>query len=421
MNIFFLTLEICSYLFALFLFIKKKELAIIYVPVLIFVNNVIEPSFSALVYYGTVSLLILSCIAKNHTFYQKNIFALLIFVYFLVLLTRSSDLVFIRSGVFSVLWLFLSIPLIPAVYSKYTDSVIFKEITNAALCVLVVFIVNVLFSTVYKYSPNAMYGITEGLMYGNVYGAGFNILPVAVFLLALKLVESRKPVYFLIIVVSLFCILLSLRRTVMILSLAGVVVAFISMLSFKRAKSFLTIGCLLFLAGYIIYSNTDFADEFNKRYELRNLDEREMAEEKRFIEYELIYDDMFENNDYSPWIGYELLNSAGNYGRGVFELRTLHADLPSIAHSSGVIGLCLYLLMMITAFFRAFKMASTGLDKLIVFFCLVSLVSYTITGRFTEAASMILLFLVLMLPFARSTDYSPEPAGELVSAKPAFY
>src|SRR5687768_7455638 len=112
MDKFFYLVEVLSYLFAMYLFFKKKELAIIYLPVLIFANNIIEPRFSASLYYGTISVLILYGIYRNGTFYKNNIYALLLFCYFLLLLTRSSDLAAIRSSAFPVFWLFISISLI---------------------------------------------------------------------------------------------------------------------------------------------------------------------------------------------------------------------------------------------------------------------------------------------------------------------
>src|SRR5690606_19079263 len=96
--------------------------------------------------------------------------------------------------------------------------------------------------------------------------------------------------------------------------------------------------------------NTSFLDLFSERYELRDLDNRELGEEKRFLEYELIYSDMFVYQDYSPWLGYGLFDSGGNYGKGILGTRTLHADITSILHSFGFIGLTLYLLMFVTAF-----------------------------------------------------------------------
>src|SRR5688572_33490510 len=104
MDRFFLIIEISSYLFAGYLLSKKKDLGIIYLPVLVFSNNVIEPVFSASIYYGTVSFLILYAIFRNGTFYKNNIFALVLCCYFLLLLTRLNDLFAIRPHVFSVFW-----------------------------------------------------------------------------------------------------------------------------------------------------------------------------------------------------------------------------------------------------------------------------------------------------------------------------
>jgi hypothetical protein len=408
MKTFFLLVEILSYVFALFLFIKKKELAIIYIPVLIFSNGIIDPVFSAFIYYATISLLILSCIIRNGSFFRKNIYAVLILLYFIILLPRSSDLVLIRPHVFSVLWLFASVPLVSVIYQKHTEDVIFKEITTAAFIILILFIANVLVSTIYKYSPNEMYGITKGILYGNLYGAGFNILAIAVFITVLNWIDKKTIINLVVLIISFSFIMLSLRRSVTLISSLGVVIALLSLLTRKEAKKFIAFGSVIFLMGYMIYSSTAFKEEFNERYELRHLDDRKLEDEKRFIEYELVYKDMFVYNAYSPWFGYELLNSSGHYGKGIFEYRTLHADVPSIAHSSGILGLILYLLMVATAFQQSFRAARTNLDKLIILFCAVTFIVFTITGRFTEAGSLLLLFLVLMLPLARSEGDSDE-------------
>jgi hypothetical protein len=408
MSAFFLVVEVFSYLFALFLLFRKQDLAVIYVPVLAFTNNIIEPVFSASLYYGSISLLILAGVVRNRSFFQNNIFAFLIFLYFLILLPGSSDIVMIRPHLFAVLWLFVSIPLIAAVYQKYSEDVIFKEITTCALIILVLFIANVGFSTIHKYSPNAMYGITKGIMYGNIYAAGFNILAIAIFITTLKFLDTKKPLYLAVLILSIAFLMLSLRRSVMLVAIIGVAIAFLSLLTQKDAKKFLVLGTIIYLLGYGVIANTDFMSQFNERYELRKLDERELESESRFVEYELIYKDMFVYNDYSPWFGYELLNSSGHYGKGIFELRTLHSDLTSIAHSSGIIGVIIYLLMVITAFRRSYKAATTPLDKLILFFGAVAFMSYMTTGRWTECGAMILLFLVIGLPLAGKGVYSND-------------
>jgi hypothetical protein len=411
MEKFFLLVEVASYLFAIYLFFKKKELALTYIPVLIFSHNIIEPIFSASVYYGTISCLILYCIFRNGTFYKSNIFALLLVCYFLLLLTRSNDLAEIRSQVFHVFWLLLSIPLIGSIYKKHTTDAIFKELVNSAILILLLFIVNVALSTYYNYSPTRMYGIARGILYGNVYAAGFNILAIALFVVALRVIVKPNIWYFLVAALAYIFIMLSLRRSVMLISSAGIILALLTLLLRKEAKKFVLLGSLVCLVGFLVYSGTNFKDEFQERYETRQLDDRALEDEPRMAEYELIYKDMFVYNAYSPLIGFEMFNSAGNYGKGVFEKRTLHGDLPGIAHSSGFIGLGLYFLMIITIFRNTLGEAVSATDKLIVFFSAAAFLMFTITGRFTESASMLMIFLLLGLPLTQREE-EPDTAED---------
>jgi len=420
MNAFFLFIEIFIYLFALFLLFKKKDLVIIYLPVLIFSYNLIVPTFSASIYYSTICILLFASVVRNGSFFRHNMYAVILFFYFLLLLTKASDLEEIRPSIFSVSWLLISIPLIHAVFKKYDEQCILNEVGNAAILILGLFLINVLFSSIHRYSPNAMYGITSGVLYGNLYGAGFNILSLALFATVLRYLDKRRALDFLILIVSFAALMLSLRRSVMLVGALGVVIALLSLLTMKDAKRFVAFTCLLGVFGYLIYANTPFMNVFKERYEMRKLDERPLDEEKRLIEYELVYKDMFEYKDYSPWTGYEPFNSSGHYGRGIFELRTLHADLPSIAHSSGILGLVLYLLTVFTSFAKAHRHAATYLDKLILLFSFAAFTTFTITGRFTEAASMIFIFLLINMPLARSASVAEvelEEASELVPVK----
>jgi cell division protein FtsW (lipid II flippase) len=217
----------------------------------------------------------------------------------------------------------------------------------------------------------------------------------------LRGISERKFLYLIVSGVSFIFIMLTLRRTVMGLSALAILVALLTMMTQRKAKMVFITGGLMLVTGYFIYSNTNFLQSFKERVEQRKLDERDLAEEKRFIEYSLLYDDMFVYHAYSPWFGYELFNSGGNYGKGVLAERSLHGDIPNLLHSSGVIGVLLYLFMVGTAFWQAIKAAKRYQDKLIVLFCALSFLVYTVTGRYTEVAATGLLFLVLMLPLAK--------------------
>lgn len=400
MSLFFLFVELSSYVFAIYLLLKKKELAIVYLPVIIFASNMVEPVLPASVYYLTFSLLVFSLIFKNPGFYKYNLPAIALFTYFLLLLPRSEDLEFVRPYVFSVLCLFIVIASIGAIYHKYTREKVLSELANAAKIILVLFVINVLMATANKYVPLEMYGITTGILYGNIYAAGFNVLSIAIFITTLDFIQNKKIISFVLIIITLSFLILSLRRSAMGMSLLAVAIPYMTLLTKEKAKMLFLAATLTLVAGAVIYFATDLADLFMERYELRRLDERELNEEKRFLEYELLYKDMFVYRDYSPLIGYELFNSWGHYGRGIMEDRSLHGDLTNITHSSGLIGLALYLMMVFTAFNKALSAAGTRVDKLTIAFCALAFIVYTITGRYTETASTIMLYLLLLLPLA---------------------
>lgn len=403
MTLFLIFIELIFFFgLSIFLILKKNEKAIFYLPVLFFVEKIVGTPSPAWLFYAIISLIVLLLMIKNGFFFRNNIWALLLIIYFLFLLNKSNDLEEIRPYVFSVIWLLILIALIPAIYKKFPAEDVLNELSNASFLILILFIANAVASSIYKFSPTEMYGFTSGILFGNLWATSFNLLPIALFLVFLKGISERKLLYVIVCVVSFFFIMLTLRRTVMGLSALGAVIGLLTLMTQQKAKMvFLTIG-LIGITGYLIYNNTNFLEEFKGRVEQRKLDERELTEEKRFIEYDLLYDDMFVYHAYSPWTGYELFNSAGNYGRGILGERTLHGDLPNLWHSSGLIGVTLYLLMTATAFWQAIKAAKRYQEKLIVLFCAASFLVYTVTGRYTEVAATLLLYLVLMLPLAKN-------------------
>jgi hypothetical protein len=420
MSVFFLCLELFLYGLAGYIFFTKKDLAIIYLPVLFFTHIVITPIIPALIYYAVISLILLRLVVRNGFFFRHNIFALLLMLYFIFLLPKSKDLEAIRPFLFAVFWLFLSLPLIHNIYQKYDRETVFKELNQAALFILGIFIANVLVSSAYNYSPFAMYGITSGLLYGNLYAADFNILPVAVFIMTLGLMQKKNALEFLVLVVALAFIMLTLRRSVMGLSGAGVIFAVFIFMAQKNISKVLFFSLFACAIGFLIYANTDFMSVFQERYELRNLEDRALGEEKRFIEYDLIYKDMFVYRDYSPWFGYELFNSWGHYGRGILGDRSLHSDLTNIAHSSGLMGLALYFLMVSTCFVQSFRKAANRTDIIIILFCGLTFLVFTTTGRYTETGFMTLLFLILFLPLTQEKKVLEKP-GLNQAAAPSFY
>lgn len=292
MNLYFILIELFILGLTLYLFAYKQELAVLYIPVILFARITIEPLTPAFLYYTIVSLLILYLAYKNAGFLRENIFALLLIILYAVLVTQTEDFETIRSSFFALIWLFLSIPLVSAIYKKHDKDTVMEELASAAFLILAVFIVNVAFSTVFSYSPKLMYGITSGILYGNLYATDFNILGIAVFIVLWNAISKRNLLFLATSIVAIAFIMLSFRRSVMgttMLGVAAVLLILFSQHSFRKTALFIV---LALFAGFVIVMNTSFVDVFIARYEQRKLDERELGEETRFLEYDILYQDI---------------------------------------------------------------------------------------------------------------------------------
>jgi hypothetical protein len=406
MSYFFLLLEIFIYVFGFYIFRKKKELAFIYLPVIFFAFSAVTPILPVNVFYGFVTLLILYTLKKKYSFLNENIFSVIIFIYFIILLFQANST--IKLGlVYAVLLFFIALPIINCIYKEHIRSTIVNELTNTAILILIIFIVNVIFASLTKYSES-MYGISNGVLYGNLKATDFNVMGIALFIVLFRILKKYNLYLVVTYVVTMALIMLTLRRTAMLVSILGIPFAILSTLTQQTIRKVALSIVLFSFLGAIVYFNTEFASVFQERYELRNLEERALEEEKRFFEYDILYHDMFVLKDYSPWFGYQLFNSAGNYGRGIFDERTLHADLTSIAHSSGLVGVVLYILMILLAFYKALKASRTKEDYLTVLYCFIVFVVYTITGRYTQVEAMLLLFLVANLSLTKKEEEQIE-------------
>ena len=186
------------------------------------------------------------------------------------------------------------------------------------------------------------------------------------------------------------------------LTLLGSLILLFNLLDFQNLKKFLLIIFLFGLVSLVVIYNTGFYEIFIERLEARKLDEKELDEEQRYSEILMVYKDLFVTYDYSPWFGYGLFDSKGNYGKGAFGDRSLHTDLTTIIHSSGLIGLILYLLMIFTIFYLVWRKTKSKNDYYQFFFIAISFATYFMTGRYTNTSSLILLFLILALPICKN-------------------
>ncbi|WP_234860258.1 O-antigen ligase family protein [Mariniradius sediminis] len=305
-----------------------------------------------------------------------------------------------------VVTLFLLIGVIPEIYKKYPRDVVFKEVSFSAILILVLFIVNALFSTLFKFNPGMMYGISGGVLFGKIIFANFNIMPLACYVVFQRAIKDKKPLYLLVFLITVFLVLLSLRRTVMLLTILGAFVSLVNLVEFKNLKKLLGLVGVISIVTLVVITSTGFLGMLKERYELRNLDDKSLEEEQRIQEIGLVYNDLFVYYDYNPWFGFRLFDAKGNYGKGVFGDRNLHTDLTVLVHSGGFFGLFLYLSMVCTVFLSVWRRTSTKFDYMQFFFILLVFSIFFVTGRFNNVQSSIMIYLILCLPFALDEIHS---------------
>lgn len=403
MEPFFLFLELMIPIAAGILLLKKGSLAIVYMPLLFFARTLFDETkyIPGPFYHYFFYLLLFYFMFYNLPFFRRNLFSNLLVFYFLVLAMDVEEFKSIRTYYLHSIWLFISVPLVQEIYKNYTKERILKEVNIAAFAMMMLFVINVLLSTYYEYNPFAIYGISSGLLYGRMSSDIYNIFPFAIYILFRKSIKDNNIFYLVLYFVSMFFILLTLRRSVMALSLLGSLLVLIEFVKPEEFKKFSLYGVVLVIVSLVVINTTSFVDQFVERYEQRGLDDRPIEEENRLMEFTLIYKDLFVYYDYDPWTGYGLFDTAGNYGKKIFRDRSLHTDFAVLIHISGIIGLLLYLLMFGKSFLSIWNRLRSRTDLLLFLFMILCFLIFFVNGRFTTISSMLLMLTIINLPLAK--------------------
>jgi len=402
MKAYFLFVDYFLPVFIFYLVIRKGTLSIVYLPFLFFAYSVLEKSNHIALYHLMFVLLTVFYMVFHLPFVKRNIFWVLLIAYYFILLYTIKDFKEARADLIGLFLTFTVVPLIPEVFKNYSRSSVFDELSKSAALILGIFIFNSVISTIFKYFPENEYGFSSGVSFGNLGISVYSVLPIAIFIVLKKAIKDKSLLYFALYFGGIFLVLLTLRRTAMAFSILASCFVLVEMLNFKQLKDLVVYGSLMLVVGFFVSQYTGFSDQLIERIEKRNLEERELANEGRFLEFELLYKDLFVYYDYSPWFGYGLFASKGNYGKKVFGMRTLHTDFAYYIHASGLLGLSLYLLMMAKAFWDVYRISRNHKDLTIQFIFLLSFfMAFFLLGNSRNPILPTLFFSLLSLPFAK--------------------
>lgn len=406
MEIYFLIIDHAIFLLAVYFVLYKGSLSIVYVPFLYFAYKTLELSNYILFMQLLFFLLLVYYVVTNFSFFRRNIFSVLIVFYYTFLLLFTEHIRELKWEVLYVLWLFLIIPLAAEILSRFKRETVFKELSQSAFLIMSLFVFNTFLSTLLGYYPRDHYGFEGGVSFGNISIDVYSVFPLTIFLILRRGIRDNNMVFLTLYLVSIFLVMLTLRRTVMALSVVASIMVFVELLNIKQLKAFFLYGVIICSVGAVIFYYSGFGDQLNERIERRNLQERELAGELRFMEFGLVYKDLFVFYDYSPWFGFGLFETSGNYGKGIFGPRPLHSDLTYIVHSSGILGLLLYVGILIVGFSNAWKNIKTKEDFVLFLFVLMYTTVFLVLGSSRNFLSPIVLYCMLSLLYTKTNNQS---------------
>ncbi|MCM5530070.1 hypothetical protein [Parasegetibacter sp. NRK P23] len=164
-------------------------------------------------------------------------------------------------------------------------------------------------------------------------------------------IVTRKIFWIIIAFINFSLLLLSLRRTTLIIIALLISLFFLFAGHIGKLFKVLALAAILLAVTFPLYE-----EALTKRLEIRSnvySEEYTVTQEGRYMELGYVLND-FEQNRYAPvphLLGKEAFNTIDNYG--FYKPRPIHVDYTYIFFSSGLLGLILYLVFV----FRIRKMA----------------------------------------------------------------
>jgi O-antigen ligase len=300
-----------------------------------------------------------------------------------------------------LMWLITTGVLAPEIFKNYDREEVFKEISFVSLLILLFFTANTFLSTILKYYPDNQYHFSSGISFGHVGISLYGIFPLVIYLVFRRGLLEKNLFYLLVSVTALFLVFLTLRRSAMLLSVLACLCVMVELLNFKQFKQFALYILFFGIISSVVFFSTGFSDQLMERYEKRNLNERDLEEELRYLEFGLVYNDLFVFYDYDPWFGFGIFSSHGNYGKKAFGNRPLHSDINYFIHGLGFVGLFLYVITMSLIFYHAWQKCQSKGDKIMFCFILFYFLFSFLIGWSKRPLTPVMLFMILSLPYAR--------------------
>lgn len=322
----------------------------------------------------------------------------------------------------------ISILMLPLGYCYINTPQKFMRFVYIQLNLLIVFVCFAILSNIFKWGVNqygGAGGVRVGLYDAQLYGPAVVLTLVPFILQSHNFTKFNKYKIFFLGFATVLLLLLSMRRTSILIILAGLVIFYVNLGKVKNLILILAGMSFVLLLTFPLYG-----DYLMERMELRSnvfTSEYEVTDELRYQELYFVLKDLNENFSFGTLIfGKEIFNSPGHYGftDGFLARRELHVDYTKFFHGTGLFGLFLYLVMLfqvLKLFVKRYKkyrlifpmFAKTVRAVFYVAFILLLLIHFS--GQMEELNFRSVLFLTL--GGALGVIYNSRPKSSIVQSK----
>lgn len=336
-----------SFIFLIFVigvalfFIKGKE-AVVFLPIILYLFDFgfkFMPTMS-LVTYLKFAILLLPLVLYNNKLFNTPFKFFFLFFYFTMFIYLFTDEYFVSAkNLTKVLLAMFFLPM------GFVSNIRLKDLNLSIKIVVLLSFIGSIIGYIFGIGKIEFYGQEEEAM-GLVEGAAFYPAAIGILIIYhLYVSKGFKNIftkYFWIILGSttFILILLTLRRTAIILPIAGILTYMYFSKKIGKAANFIVVSSLVIILTLPLYEDV-FLRRLNVRAEMGRFESNFYESEMRYITTVNTFEEIFSfKNPMKSFFGENVF--AGGWEKGVAQ-RMYHADHNQLLNTTGIIGTLLYL------------------------------------------------------------------------------
>jgi O-antigen ligase len=385
--------------------IQKKGIGIfvsllIYFPVMQFLFDVYSNAFGNLIYLRAIYTIGILLVLYYYALKKRSPYSLLwvLLFYWILLFPMSSD---ITRTLIEFAKVAVSLLTLPLAYKLINTEERFKILLKAPILLSIIYIITTVVANYFHVGVNFYdRGGKEGILMigsGQLYAPAVSVTIFPLFVDYKKVSNFKKRILFVIGVITVFLLILSLRRTTILIVITGLSTYYIFNKNVKKYVLIIFSILLLAVVLFPVYENI-LMEQLRFRQKVFFNESYDVEREGRFQELTFIVKDMKQGGLAQVLFGKELFNSIGHYGAWKYGNRMIHVDFSRILHGSGILGLLLYLFFLFQVFkvyYKNRKKSSVSIFNSLFYSLFVLLILISFSGQMYAIAFRSMLFIFL--------------------------